>query len=218
MISHRLNALARNSSGISNSIRLFQTSKMANQFDAPDFSPNVKHFPAIKTPMLPADTFKGRVAFITGGGTGLGKNMSKMLSSLGAKVFITSRREQVLKAAAEEITAATGNQVAFFPCDVRVPEQIEKSLEACVQALGLPSLVINNAAGNFISPSERLSPNAIKTIIDIVLLGTLYTTNIIGKRLIKENKSRSLKLRRMDSKRFQGICSSPQKALHSSPS
>ena len=139
--------------------------------------------------MLPADAFKGRVAFVTGGGTGLGKSMSKMLSSLGAKVFITSRREQVLKSAAEEISAATGNQVAFHPCDVRVPEQIEKSLEACIQSLGLPSLVINNAAGNFISPSERLSPNAIKTIIEIVLLGTLYTTNIIGKRLIKEKQS-----------------------------
>ena len=139
--------------------------------------------------MLPANHFKGKTAFITGGGTGLGKNMSKMLSALGANVFITSRREEVLKAAASEISKETGNKVAYFPCDVREATQIDKCLDECVKSFGLPSIVINNAAGNFISPSERLSPNAIKTIVDIVLLGTLNTTTIIGKRLIKENKS-----------------------------
>lgn len=82
-----------------------------NDFSSPDFSPNAKLFEAKKTPMLPNDTFKGRVAFITGGGTGLGKNMALMLSSLGAKVFITSRREEVLKKCAEEIKATTGNEV-----------------------------------------------------------------------------------------------------------
>jgi 2,4-dienoyl-CoA reductase len=154
-----------------------------------DFASNAKFFEAKKTPMLPKDTFKGRVAFVTGGGTGLGKNMAQMLSNLGAKVFITSRREEVLKKAAQEITANTGNEVAYFPADVRNPEQIEKSLEACISSFkNLPTIVINNAAGNFISPTERLSPNAIKAIIDIVLLGTLNTTLIIGKRLIKEGK------------------------------
>lgn len=80
-----------------------------------DFSPNAKYFPAIKTPMLPADTFKGKVAYITGGGTGLGKDMAKTLSTLGAKVFITSRKEEVLKATASEITEQTGNQVIQNP-------------------------------------------------------------------------------------------------------
>jgi NAD(P)-dependent dehydrogenase (short-subunit alcohol dehydrogenase family) len=79
-----------------------------------DFSPNAKFFPSIKTPMLPANTFKGRVAYITGGGTGLGKDMAKTLSSLGAKVFITSRKEEVLKATASEISQQTGNQVNYF--------------------------------------------------------------------------------------------------------
>lgn len=82
-----------------------------DDFKAPDFGPNAKFFPAKKTPMLPKDTFKGRVAFITGGGTGLGKNMALTLSSLGAKVFITSRREEVLKKSAQEIKSATGNEV-----------------------------------------------------------------------------------------------------------
>lgn len=84
-------------------------------------------------------------------------------------------------------------QVAYYPADVRNPEQVEKSLEACVSSLkDVPTLVINNAAGNFISPSERLSPNAVKTIVDIVLLGTLNTTLIIGKRLIKEGRGLTL--------------------------
>jgi 2,4-dienoyl-CoA reductase len=114
--------------------------------------------------------------------------MAQTLSSLGAKVFLTSRREEVLKTASKEIKGLTGNEVAYFPADVRNPEQVEKSLETCISALGLPDLVINNAAGNFISPTERLSPNAVKTIVDIVLLGTLNTTLIVGKRLIKEGK------------------------------
>lgn len=88
-------------------------------FKAPDFGPNAKFFDAKKTPMLPKDTFKGRVAFITGGGTGLGKNMALMLSTLGAKVFITSRREEVLKKCADEIQSATGNQV-FHKNDLRI--------------------------------------------------------------------------------------------------
>lgn len=157
-----------------------------------DFTPNAKHFPAIKTPMLPANHFKGKVAYVTGGGTGLGKDMATTLSSLGAKVFITSRKEAVLKSAAEEITEKTGNQVSYYPADVRNPAQIEEALSQCVSLCGdSPTLIINNAAGNFISPTERLSPNAIKTVIDIVLLGTLNTTLTIGKHLIKENKPAS---------------------------
>jgi 2,4-dienoyl-CoA reductase len=115
--------------------------------------------------------------------------MATTLSALGAKVFITSRREAVLKNASEEISKLTGNQVAYLPSDVRNAEQVEKALEHCIKELGdTPTLIVNNAAGNFISPSERLSPNAVKTIVDIVLLGTLNTTLLIGKRLIKEGK------------------------------
>lgn len=92
-----------------------------------DFSPNAKFFPALKTPMLPADTFKGKVAYITGGGTGLGKDMAKTLSTLGAKVFITSRKEEVLKAAASEITKQTGNQVTFIIQPIAESDQIKRS-------------------------------------------------------------------------------------------
>ena len=81
--------------------------------------PQAASFPVMKNTMLPPGTFDNKVAFITGGGTGLGKGMATHLSSLGATVAITGRREAVLKATAEEITEKTGNQVVFAPCDVR---------------------------------------------------------------------------------------------------
>ena len=160
-----------------------------NDISLPNFSENSKFFQPIKTPLLPKEYFNGKIAFITGGGTGLGKSMATTLSRLGAKVFITSRKENVLKKTAEEIISETGNKVAHFPCDIRNVEQIEKSLDECVKQLGdLPSLIVNNAAGNFITPSERLTPNGVKVIIDIVLLGSINVTLTIGKRLIKERK------------------------------
>jgi 2,4-dienoyl-CoA reductase [(3E)-enoyl-CoA-producing], mitochondrial len=90
-------------------------------------------------------------------------------------------------------------KVAYFVSDVRDVEQTEKSIDTCVEQLGkLPTLIINNAAGNFISPTERLSPNAIKTIIDIVLQGTLNTTLLLGKRLIKAEQCKQKKLFKND--------------------
>jgi 2,4-dienoyl-CoA reductase len=139
--------------------------------------------------MLPPDTFKNKVAFITGGGTGLGKSMAEMLSGLGAKVFIISRKQDVLEKTSKEIMSKTGNQVAYFATDIRNIEHVKESINACEKILGdLPSIVINNAAGNFISPTERLSPNAIKSVIDIVLYGTLNVTLTMGKRLIEAKK------------------------------
>ncbi|KAK3085339.1 hypothetical protein FSP39_001791 [Pinctada imbricata] len=135
--------------------------------------------------MLPDGSFKGKTAFVTGGGTGLGKEMSTMLSKLGANVVISSRRKDVLEKAAAEITEKTGNKVLAVAGDVKDPYSIEKAVDTCISEFGLPNIVINNAAGNFISPSERLSANAWRTIIDIVLNGTALVTLDIGKRLIK---------------------------------
>lgn len=142
-------------------------------------------FPAVTAPMLPAGSFDGKVAFITGGGTGLGKGMATMLSSLGATVAIASRRLPVLEKTAAEISSETGNKVLPLQMDVRNPEAVKNAVDQLVSECGLPSVVINNAAGNFISPTERLSPNAFKTVVDIVLNGTANVTLDIGKRLIK---------------------------------
>lgn len=149
-----------------------------------------KFFPPRKTAMLPPDTFRGKVAIVTGGGTGLGRAMATILSQLGAQVFITSRKADVLAKTCEEITAITKNPVKYEPADVRDPEQVKTMVDNIIKATGgqLPDIIINNAAGNFISPSERLSPNGWKTIIDIVLNGTAYVTLEVGKRLIEANK------------------------------
>jgi len=138
--------------------------------------------------MLPEKAFDGKVAFITGGGTGLGKGMATMLSQLGARVAIVSRKLDVLQQTADEISSKTGNQVLPVNADVRQPLAVKEAVSLCVDTLGLPDVVINNAAGNFISPTQRLSSNAWQTIIDIVLNGTANVTLDIGKRLITAHK------------------------------
>lgn len=138
--------------------------------------------------MLLPGTFKNKVAFITGGGTGLGRGMTTTLSSLGAECVIASRKLDVLEKTAAEISKQTGNKVHAVQCDVRDPASVEACVSQVVSDVGLPDVVINNAAGNFISPSEKLSANAFRTITDIVLNGTAYVTLEIGKRLIKAEK------------------------------
>ncbi|XP_020835377.1 2,4-dienoyl-CoA reductase [(3E)-enoyl-CoA-producing], mitochondrial [Phascolarctos cinereus] len=147
-----------------------------------------KFFQPLKKVMLPPNSFQGKVAFITGGGTGLGKGMTTVLSSLGATCVIASRKIDVLKTTAEEISSQTGNKVHAIQCDVRDPEMVKNTVSELIKVAGHPDVIINNAAGNFISPSERLSPNAWKTITDIVLNGTAFVTLEIGKELIKAQK------------------------------
>lgn len=138
--------------------------------------------------MLPPNSFQGKVAFITGGGTGLGRGMTSLLSSLGASCVIASRKIDVLRATAEQISSQTGNKVHAIQCDVRDPEMVRKAVSELISVAGHPDIVINNAAGNFISPTERLSPNGWRTITDIVLNGTAFVTLEIGKQLIKAQK------------------------------
>jgi len=146
--------------------------------------PHAKHFPARADTMLPRGSYEGKVVLVTGGGTGLGKGMSRKFSELGAKVVIASRRLPVLESAAAEISSETGGQVLPLQLDVRDPAAIKEMVDKIELELGLPNVVIHNAAGNFISPTERLSPNAFQTIIDIVLKGTGFLTLEVGKRMI----------------------------------
>jgi len=148
--------------------------------------PQAKHFPIKKDTMLPPGSFADKVVLVTGGGTGLGKGMSMKFASLGAKVAIASRRLPVLESAASEIKAATGGTVLPVQLDIRDPEAVKVAVDKIEQELGLPTVVVNNAAGNFISPTERLSANAFQTILDIVLKGTAFLTLDVGKRMIKQ--------------------------------
>jgi NAD(P)-dependent dehydrogenase (short-subunit alcohol dehydrogenase family) len=145
-----------------------------------------------KEGMLKADALKGKKYIVTGGGSGLGKAMTTYLSELGAEVAITSRDKAKLEAAAAEIQAKTGNRVLPVVCDVREYEQVESMLTQCFEAFGTVDGLLNNAAGNFISPTERLSHRAFRTIIDIVLQGSINCTLAIGKRWIDQKRGGTL--------------------------
>ncbi len=142
------------------------------------------------SPMLKEGSLNGKVIVITGGGTGLGKAMGKYFSELGAKLVITSRKIDVLQKTADEISAATNNEVFPFSCDVSDFKQVEDLLKASIEKFGKVDGLLNNAAGNFISPTERLSNKAFDIIINIVLKGTYNCTLAFGKYWI-DNKQKA---------------------------
>jgi NAD(P)-dependent dehydrogenase (short-subunit alcohol dehydrogenase family) len=139
--------------------------------------------------MYKEDLLKGKVAIVTGGGTGLGKSMATRFSELGATVIICSRKLEILEQTASEISAQTGNQVGAYQLDVRNALDIEKFIAQIDQKYGKIDILVNNAAGNFISPTERLSYKAFDTVVDIVLRGTYYFTLAIGKYWIEKQFS-----------------------------
>ena len=138
--------------------------------------------------MLKEGALKDKTIVITGGGTGLGKSMSKYFLQLGANVVITSRKQEILEKTADELMKETSGQVLALACDIRNYLEVEKMLAAGVAKFGKVDVLINNAAGNFISPTERLSPRAFDTIVDIVLKGSYNCTLAFGKHWIKEQQ------------------------------
>jgi NAD(P)-dependent dehydrogenase (short-subunit alcohol dehydrogenase family) len=138
--------------------------------------------------MLRDDALKGKTIVVTGGGSGLGKSMSTYFLELGANVVITSRNLEKLENTAKELEAATGGTCLPLQCDVRHYDQVEAMLEASVAKFGKVDSLLNNAAGNFISPTERLSANAFDTIIDIVLKGSKNCTLAFGKHWIDKKE------------------------------
>ncbi|MDX6270387.1 MAG: hypothetical protein QOD28_1610 [Acidobacteriota bacterium] len=113
----------------------------------------------------------GRVAFVTGGGTGITGGVARALSEAGARVALVSRKLEHLEPAAELIRAAGGEALAFA-CDVRQPEEVERAVAATVERFGGLDIVVNGAAGNFLCAAEELSPNGFGTVVDIDLKGT----------------------------------------------
>ena len=141
------------------------------------------------SPMLREDALKGKTIVITGGGTGLGKAMGIYFLKLGANLVITSRKQEVLQKTADEMEEKTGGKVLAVACDIREPEQVDNVLAKTLERFGSVDVLLNNAAGNFISPTERLSANAFSSIIDIVLKGTVNCTLAFGKHWIKEKQT-----------------------------
>lgn len=133
------------------------------------------------------DLLKGKVVLITGGATGLGRAMGEKFLALGASLAIASRREAVLEKAAEEMSLMA-SRVFYKSCDVRDPVQVHDLIAAVENHFGHIDILVNNAAGNFISPTERLSPRAVDAVLNIVLHGTFYTTLEVGKRWIEQGR------------------------------
>lgn len=138
--------------------------------------------------MLRDNALQDKVIVVTGGGSGLGKAMSQYFLELGAKVAITSRDFEKLKATASELEIETGGICFPIPCDVRHYDQVTKMHQEVIEKFGKVDVLLNNAAGNFISPTERLSANAFDTIIDIVLKGSKNCTLAFGKHWIAEKQ------------------------------
>lgn len=139
-------------------------------------------------PMFKNNELKDQVIVVTGGGSGLGKSMSEYFLSIGAKVVITSRNIDKLNQAKSELAEKTGGEVFPIACDIRNYDEVESMLSQTIEKYGKVDGLLNNAAGNFISPTERLSSNAFDTIIDIVLKGTKNCTLAFGKHWIKEKE------------------------------
>jgi NAD(P)-dependent dehydrogenase (short-subunit alcohol dehydrogenase family) len=136
-------------------------------------------------PMLQSNTLQDKHIIVTGGGSGLGKSMSKYFLQLGAKVVITSRNMEKLQKTADELTKETNGKVLALSCDVRNYDEVSAMINKAVEHFGYINGLVNNAAGNFISPTERLSAHAFDTIIDIVLKGSKNATLALGKYWIK---------------------------------
>lgn len=139
--------------------------------------------------MLKENSLKDKTLIVTGGGTGLGRSMGKYFCELGANLIISSRKQDVLEKTAAAITKATGSAVLPIACDVRNYDEVEHVLAEAEKEFGKIDGVLNNAAGNFISPTERLSHRAFDTIVDIVLKGTYNFTLAAGKNWIKNKQS-----------------------------
>jgi len=131
--------------------------------------------------MFRNDLLEKKRILITGGGTGLGKGMAHRFLSLGATVYICSRRQEVLVATQRELHDSTGGTIRGIQCDVRSAEAVETMIDA-IWSDGPLDILVNNAAGNFLARTEDLSPHAFEAVIGIVLMGTIHVTLACGRR------------------------------------
>jgi len=137
--------------------------------------------------MFQNNLLQNKRILITGGGTGMGKAAAQRFLELGATVYICGRRHDVLVATEAELRDKTGGTIHSRPCDVRDAAAVEEMIDT-IWKDGALDVLMNNAAGNFLSRTEELSLRAFEAVIGIVLLGTLHTTMACGKRWLAEGK------------------------------
>src|SRR4051794_27347577 len=148
---------------------------------ATDDLPGLSEPPDIGATALPAATYDGTVVMITGGGTGLGKAIATEFARLGASLVIASRKDDHLAAAHEARDGVRGRGVTVT-CDIRDADHVAAAFERAGAELGLPDVLVNNAAGNFPVPAEDMSPNAWRTVVDIALNGTFICSGEMARR------------------------------------
>ncbi|HEY0304904.1 MAG TPA: SDR family oxidoreductase [Longimicrobiales bacterium] len=136
--------------------------------------------------MFKDDLLAGKVALVTGGGSGLGLTMTRKYLQLGARVAIFGRSQERLEAAAVELAA--GDRLSTHSCDVREYEQVERAVGEVYDAHSAVDVVVNNAAGNFLAATEELSPNAFDAVVRTVLHGTFNVTSVTGRRMIERQR------------------------------
>ena len=136
--------------------------------------------------MFKETILEGKRILVTGGGTGLGKEMASEYAKLGAEVYICGRRKSVLDDTVNEIIDSGGKAKAHA-CDIRVSEAINDMIDEIWSDGGALTGLVNNAAGNFISPTKDLTPKGFEAISNIVFRGSFYITHACGTRWIKED-------------------------------
>ena len=141
--------------------------------------------------MFKKDLLQGKRILITGGGTGLGKEMANHFAEHGADLFICGRRENVLKETADEISEKFNRKVNYQTLDIRASKDVDDYVQSIFDESPLDGLV-NNAAGNFISPTKDLSHKGFDAIANIVFHGTFYMTHSVGKRWIETSTKGSI--------------------------
>jgi peroxisomal 2,4-dienoyl-CoA reductase len=133
-----------------------------------------------------ADLFAGQVVFVTGGATGIGKEICRSFGNHGARIAIASRKQEALEAAKTELESE-GIDVWFDVCDVRDAGAVQRVVDGLIAHYGQLDIVVNNAAGNFPAPITSISPNGFKAVVDIDLLGTFNVSKAVFDSWMREH-------------------------------
>lgn len=137
--------------------------------------------------MFERDSFEGKTVLITGGGTGIGREVATTFARHGARVGVAARREEPLEAVVEEIRES-GGEASWRTVDIREEDRVQECVDGFWEEWGRIDVLVNNAGANFMSPAAAMSPNGWRTIVDINLNGTFLMSRAVGQKMIAEGE------------------------------